>query len=100
MFEEEDFQPLVYGFRLASEVTEQKALALIKESEEDVIKKIKSSTISESSEDTREVKVRIWNVSDQALGLLNNFVLFVIGVECTTYPIKIFPTLLSVVIKV
>jgi len=44
VFEEEDFQPLVYGFRLASEVPEQKALAAIKESEEDILKEIKNKT--------------------------------------------------------
>ena len=57
VFEEEDFQPLVYGFKLASEITEQKALALIKESEDDLMKEIKNSPPSDSSEDNRELKV-------------------------------------------
>lgn len=42
MFEEEDFQPLVYGFRLAPEITEVKALALVKESEEEMMTKMKN----------------------------------------------------------
>lgn len=57
VFEEEDFQPLVYGFRLASEVPELKALALIKESEEDLTKELKNITPSDSTEETQEMKV-------------------------------------------
>ncbi len=59
MFEEEDFQPLVYGFRLASEIPELKALALIKESEDDLMKEIKNITPSDSlsNEESQELKV-------------------------------------------
>lgn len=57
MFEEEDFQPLAYGFRLASEIPEAKALALIKESEEDLMKEMKNSVSSESTEESQELKV-------------------------------------------
>lgn len=58
MFEEEDFQPLVYGFRLASDVPEAKALALIKESEEELMKEIKNFAPSNSSADeSQEMKV-------------------------------------------
>ncbi len=56
MFEEEDFQPLVYGFKLASDVPEAKALALIKESEEDLMKEIKNFSPS-SIEESQEMKV-------------------------------------------
>ncbi|XP_057379154.1 N-alpha-acetyltransferase 35, NatC auxiliary subunit-like [Daphnia carinata] len=56
VFEEEDFQPLVYGFRLASEIPELKALALIKESEEDLMKEIKNSVSSASAEGSHELK--------------------------------------------
>lgn len=48
VFEEEDFQPLVYGFRLCSEISEQKALAALKESEEELMKEIKALTPSDS----------------------------------------------------
>jgi indole-3-glycerol phosphate synthase len=58
VFEEEDFQPLVYGFKLASDVPEAKALALIKESEEDLMKEIKKCSPSSSSiEESQEMKV-------------------------------------------
>lgn len=57
VFEEEDFQPLVYGFRFATEIPESKALASIKESEDDLMKEIKTLTPSDSSEETREIKV-------------------------------------------
>ena len=58
MFEEEDFQPLVYGFKLASDVPEAKAFALIKESEEDLMKEIKNFAPSNSSiEESQEMKV-------------------------------------------
>ena len=48
MFEEEDFQPLVYGFRLCSEISEQKALAALKECEEELMKEIKVLTPADS----------------------------------------------------
>lgn len=55
VYEEEDFQPVVYGFRLASEVLEQKALASLKESEDDLLKELKSS----ADEEAPEIKVRV-----------------------------------------
>jgi hypothetical protein len=67
VFEEEDFQPLVYGFKLASDVPEAKALALIKESEEDLMKEIKNFSPSSSSiEESQEMKVlsHLLSVSD------------------------------------
>lgn len=72
VFEEEDFQPLVYGFRLASEVPELKALALIKESEEDLMKEIKNITPSDSTEETHELKVLKFDLS-QLFGLIHIF---------------------------
>jgi hypothetical protein len=58
VFEEEDFQPLVYGFKLASDVPQAKDLALIKESEEDLMKEIKKCSPSSSSiEESQEMKV-------------------------------------------
>lgn len=68
VFEEEDFQPLVYGFRLASEVPEQKALAAIKESEEDILKEIKNKT-PVNADESQELMVTLvfnlhWKLSD------------------------------------
>jgi len=64
VFEEEDFQPLVYGFRLASDVPEQKALTAIKESEEDITKEIKNkssvdATESQELKEMNAVRVRL-----------------------------------------
>lgn len=54
MFEEEDFQPMGYGYRLGSnpqtgntydanlEVTEQKCIAMLREQEEELNKKARS----------------------------------------------------------
>lgn len=55
MFEEEDFQPMGYGYRLDSnpqtgnaydasqEVTEQKCIAMLREQEEELNKKVRSA---------------------------------------------------------
>ena len=40
----------MYGFKLANEVPEQKALASIKESEEDLMKEIKTKTSVDTTE--------------------------------------------------
>lgn len=58
VFEEEDFQPLVYGFRLCADISEQKALGAIRESEEEVLKEIKNITPNDSVADSStELKV-------------------------------------------
>ena len=57
VFEEEDFQPLFYGFGLASDVPEQKALASIKESEDDIMKEIKNKSSSDTANSSRELMV-------------------------------------------
>lgn len=61
MFEEEDFQPLAYGFRLGSDISEQKALTAIKESEEDLIKQMKNLTGDDATEETtQKAKVKCY----------------------------------------
>jgi len=58
VFEEEDFQPLVYGFRLCADVSEQKALGALRESEEEVLKEIKNLSDNDSAGDSSiELKV-------------------------------------------
>jgi hypothetical protein len=47
VFEEEDFQPLTYGFHLANDITESKAMSALKESE-DSMQKIVRATKTES----------------------------------------------------
>ena len=41
VFEEEDFQPIVYGYQLANDLNESKASSLIREIEEELSKKVK-----------------------------------------------------------
>ena len=41
VYEEEDFQPLTYGFRLCSEVGEQKCIGQCKEAEEILAKEVR-----------------------------------------------------------
>ncbi|XP_047117250.1 N-alpha-acetyltransferase 35, NatC auxiliary subunit [Schistocerca piceifrons] len=52
VFEEEDFQPMVYGYRLIPDVTEQRAVGMLKEVEEDIQRRIRGKVpdISSSSE--------------------------------------------------
>ena len=40
VFEEEDFQPLSYGFQLASDISEAKAMSCLKESEDSAQKSL------------------------------------------------------------
>ncbi|KAL3227940.1 hypothetical protein MRX96_003877 [Rhipicephalus microplus] len=43
VFEEEDFQPVVYGFKLAWDVTEVRAAGMMKEIEDELSKKVKAT---------------------------------------------------------
>ena len=51
VFEEEDFQPLTYGFNLCLDVPESTALSAMKEAEDEVGKKVRAS-----KENSEEVK--------------------------------------------
>lgn len=53
VFEEEDFQPTVYGYTLCPDVSEQRVVALLRESEEELNRKIRSRPTD--SPDTGEV---------------------------------------------
>ena len=75
MFEEEDFQPLVYGFRLASDVPEAKALALIKESEEELMKEIKNFAPSNSSADESQ-EMKVYQISSSSFSDFKNAISF------------------------
>ncbi|XP_063228469.1 N-alpha-acetyltransferase 35, NatC auxiliary subunit [Bacillus rossius redtenbacheri] len=44
VYEEEDFQPLVYGYRLSPDVSEPRALGMLKEVEDELHRKIRSSS--------------------------------------------------------
>ena len=44
VYEEEDFQPMVYGYYLNPDVIDSRAIALLKEVEDELKKKIKTGT--------------------------------------------------------
>ncbi|CAG2108905.1 unnamed protein product [Medioppia subpectinata] len=52
VFEEEDFQPMVYGYQLATDLSDSKASSLMREVEEELSKKVKSlqRAVEKSSE--------------------------------------------------
>jgi len=47
VFEEEDFQPLTYGFKLGSEVNEQRAVSMLREAEDELQKKCRNTRARE-----------------------------------------------------
>ncbi|CAG9806815.1 unnamed protein product [Chironomus riparius] len=49
VYEEEDFQPAIYNFNLCSELSDQKVVAMMKEAENDIQKKIKSTDPADES---------------------------------------------------
>ena len=54
VYEEEDFQPLTYGFRLCSEVGEQKCIGQCKEAEEILAKEVRRTKPREGAERSAE----------------------------------------------
>lgn len=62
----------MYGFKLAAEVPEQKALAAIKESEEEVSKELKNLASSGSPENI--FHLRVWLLLSFSISLLTSFV--------------------------
>ena len=57
MFEEEDFQPVSYGFKLAHEVSEQRAGGMVREVEDDLQKILRNTKAKESGSDDRSEAV-------------------------------------------
>ena len=45
-YEEEDFQPLTYGFKLAPDITDLRAAGMLKEAEDELQRKIRNGKIS------------------------------------------------------
>ncbi|XP_054724414.1 N-alpha-acetyltransferase 35, NatC auxiliary subunit-like [Uloborus diversus] len=58
VFEEEDFQPVVYGYKLANDVTEGKATAMMKEVEEELLKKVKLTRSRPGEEQEIEIQMQ------------------------------------------
>lgn len=44
VFEEEDFQPMMYGYKLKPDVSESRAIGMLKEVEDDLQKKVRNKT--------------------------------------------------------
>jgi len=60
VFEEEDFQPMTYNFKLANDISEHRVSGMLKEAEVDVAKKIKvlqSESIEKAGEELDLLKV-------------------------------------------
>ncbi|KAK6630155.1 hypothetical protein RUM44_005709 [Polyplax serrata] len=53
VFEEEDFQPMTYGYKLKPDVAETRAVGMLKEVEDDIQKKMRSKS-SESSQSEKQ----------------------------------------------
>jgi hypothetical protein len=56
VFEEEDFQPVMYGYRLVPDVTDARAIGMLREVEDELGKKmktVKSTILSQNPKDPR-----------------------------------------------
>ncbi|GFU02843.1 n-alpha-acetyltransferase 35, NatC auxiliary subunit [Nephila pilipes] len=58
MFEEEDFQPVMYGYKLANDIPVGKATAMLKEVEEELLKKVKQSRSKPGEEQDLQVQAQ------------------------------------------
>jgi hypothetical protein len=59
VFEEEDFQPVVYGYRLVPDVTETRAIGMLREVEEDLNRRLKSMRSKAVEEKTPEIRTEV-----------------------------------------
>lgn len=55
VFEEEDFQPMMYGYKLKPDVSESRAIGMLKEVEDDLQKKMRNKS---SDANQSEVNIR------------------------------------------
>lgn len=56
VFEEEDFQPVVYGYKLANDITEAQATSMMKEVEEELQRKVKMTRSKPGREQDSEMQ--------------------------------------------
>lgn len=54
VFEEEDFQPSIFGYSLSPDINEQRVVAMLREAEDELNRKIRSKPAD--SPDTAEVQ--------------------------------------------
>lgn len=60
VFEEEDFQPVVYGYRLVPDVTETRALGMLREVEEELNRRLKTMRSRPAEEKNTETRAEVW----------------------------------------
>ncbi|KAF4529306.1 hypothetical protein B566_EDAN011400 [Ephemera danica] len=70
VFEEEDFQPVVYGYRLVPDVTETRAIGMLREVEEDLNRRLKTLRSKAAEEKTAEMQAEFTRLLFQALSCL------------------------------
>lgn len=56
VFEEEDFQTMIYGFKLATDVTDLRVGGMLKEAEEEVTRKVKGTRVRSGEKRSTEVE--------------------------------------------
>lgn len=61
VFEEEDFQPMVYGYRLNPDVSEQRAIGMLKEVEEELQRRIRNRTNDSSAQSEHDDLVALFS---------------------------------------
>lgn len=66
VFEEEDFQPVMYGYKLANDIPEGKASAMLKEVEDELQKKVKH-TRSKPGEAMKDSATQLQHMETEAL---------------------------------
>lgn len=87
-YEEEDFQPLTYGFKLASEVTDVRAAGMLKEAEEELqrrIRTVRAKSAECSGEEEEDLLIRQEHDQVSALSarvkFLRHFILTLIALS-------------------
>ncbi|XP_057300464.1 N-alpha-acetyltransferase 35, NatC auxiliary subunit-like isoform X2 [Hydractinia symbiolongicarpus] len=65
VFEEEDFQPMTYGFKLATDVTELRVSGMLREAEDEITKRVKvyqaneDETSAQQTKKCKAIKIRL-----------------------------------------
>lgn len=88
VFEEEDFQPTLYGYHLNPDVNEQRALSMLREVEDELSRKLRNKPGTECPEEQEELsallaRIRFTRLFFQSLMALNKQNQPVSVAECT-----------------
>jgi hypothetical protein len=79
VYEEEDFQPAIYNFNLCNDLSDQKVVAMLKDSENDIQKKLRET---DAASDAFELLTAVYNRTKFTRVLLQSLLLL--------YPTKAF----------